>query len=102
MLINADGELFPFDLKRHEIDAPIDSDYLEMAESVKLRTGCLTQDDTTTHMEAAERVCPVINFTQAFHHIGRQSVLAVTSDVHLRSTASVGAPPSLNSHLGRD
>ena len=80
MLINADGELFPFDLKMHEIDAPIDSDYLEMAESVKLRTGCLTQDDTTTHMEAAERVCPTVNSTKAFYYIGK----AVYACCHLR------------------
>ena len=42
--IAAGGELFPFDLKHHMIDAPIDLDFLEMAESVKMRTRCPIQN----------------------------------------------------------
>ena len=57
IMLAADGELFPFDLKRHEIDAPIDSDYLEMAESVKMRTGCLAQNDITTNLKKV--ICPL-------------------------------------------
>lgn len=58
--MHAGGELFPFDLGRYTIDAGIDLDYLELAETIKMRMGCypnaLLAADVPTKKKAS--ICP--------------------------------------------
>lgn len=90
--LHADGVLFPFDLKRYTIDASVDLNYLELAETIKLRMGCLPHglsDISALHIKevnslqkASKEVCAMLILCNFLSHI--QCICSGTS-LHIRT-----------------